>query len=116
MSTTFMESGTLRECIRQWVVLSFPQESTEKKTAAISRALQLGDTGKYRLVDAGWVPGILATDPRSDPNLYYANQYDCEDLAFAARVAVAHRLMTQPPPDGYRLPPASGFSPPICTC
>ena len=109
MAATFMESGTLRECIREWVLLSFPEESTAKKTAAISRALQLGDTGKYRLVDAGWVPGILATDPRSDPNLYSANQYDCEDLAFAARVAVAHRLMTQPPPDGYLLPPAFGF-------
>ncbi len=75
----------------------------------MDRALQLGDTGKYRLVHPDCIPGILASDPRSDPNLYCENQYDCEDLAFAARVAVAFRLMTQPPPDGYRLPPAFGF-------
>ncbi len=105
----FMESGVLRERIRQWVLGSFPNEGLEKKTATIDRALQLGDTGKYRLVEPTWVTQMLASDPRSDPGLYSENQYDCEDLAFAARVAVAHRLITQPPPDGYGLPPAFGL-------
>ena len=105
----FMESGILRECIRHWVLGSFPKEDPQKKATAIDRALQLGDTGKYRLVQPAWVTQILANDPRADPGLYSENQYDCEDLAFAARVAVAHRLIIQPPPDGYGLPPAFGL-------
>ena len=105
----FMESGILRECIRHWVLGSFPKEDPQKKATAIDRALQLGDTGKYRLVQPAWVTQILANDPRADPGLYSENQYDCEDLAFAERVAVAHRLIIQPPPDGYGLPPAFGL-------
>jgi hypothetical protein len=109
MAMAFMESGILGQCIRKWVLGSFSKEDPQKKATAIDRALQLGDSGKYRLVQPAWVTQILANDPRADPSLYSENQYDCEDLAFAARVAVAHRLITQPPPDGYGLPPAFGF-------
>src|ERR1019366_3745282 len=100
MAMAFMESGILGQCIRKWVLGSFSKEDPQKKATAIDRALQLGDSGKYRLVQPAWVTQILANDPRADPSLYSENQYDCEDLGFAARVAVAHRLITQPPRDG----------------
>lgn len=108
-TTSFMEAGALRALLRGWVLESFPGDSSLVKEAAVKRALELGDAAKYRLVDPAWVTSLLAGEPRADPRLWSEDQYDCEDLAFAARVAVAHKLLTQPPPDGYKLPPAFGF-------
>ena len=64
MAMAFMESGILGQCIRKWVLRSFSKEDPQKKATAIDRALQLGDSGKYRLVQPAWVTQILANDRR----------------------------------------------------
>lgn len=96
----------LRDVLIGWFADSFGSTPPAVRTDIGSR-LEAGDA-RFQLIAATEVQAVVRQS--SIVEAYdSADRYDCEDVAFAARVAIANDFLVTNPRDGVRIPPAFGF-------
>jgi hypothetical protein len=103
---TLISSVQVKDLLVEWFASSFGSTPPAIRTDVGSR-LEAGDS-RFQLVDASEIQ-TLVQQSGAIHDYDAADRYDCEDLAFAARVAVVTDYLVTNPRGGLKIPPAFGF-------